>query len=285
MENFKRKSYKFLINKENIDQVSQILNLNLDIDRFNESVPISQVVSSIYLDNQNFDSYYSRLNKDPDAVIIRLRYYNNDYNNLFLECKTHSGFTKDFSIKERIKLNPSEISDYFSSRNIINYKTNPLYDKINYYIINKEFRPKIKIIYNRTSYKNKQLDTTKNIRATFDTNLSAFIVDDIKDIYQTNSTNKKIKINYGILELKLNIDDDYSSIKFINELIQSDYLIEFPEFSKYISSVSCLYNNLIIKKPYWYEDIITNKNSNQHNYKIYPFALKPNLFNSFQQIF
>jgi SPX domain protein involved in polyphosphate accumulation len=295
MENFKRKSYKFLINKKYINDVKKILSDNLIIDRFSDNVPISQLVSSIYLDDNNFYSYHSRLNKDPDAVLIRLRYYNNNHNNLFLECKTHSGFTKDFSVKERIKLNPSDISEYFSSRNTINYKTNPLYDKINFYIINKNYSPKIKIIYNRISYKN-NTDSSNNIRATLDENLYAFVVNDIKDIYNNidnYETNKKVKINYGILEIKLNLHENYENIKFINDLIESKYIVEFPEFSKYISTVSYLYNNIISKKPYWYDHIINynnnnnnnNHNNNNNNFKIYPFALKPNIFNSFQHIF
>jgi SPX domain protein involved in polyphosphate accumulation len=289
MENFKRKSFKFLINKKYIEEVKKILSDNLIIDRFSDNVPISQIVSSIYLDNNNFNSYYARLNKEPDAVLIRLRYYNKDYNNLFLECKTHSGFTKDFSVKERIKLNPSDINDYFTSRNLINYKTNPLYDKINFYIINKDYSPKIKIIYNRISYKNNinnnDLSNNINIRATLDENLNAFIINNINDIYKNDETNKKVKINYGILELKLNVNDNYENIKFINDLIESEYIVEFPEFSKYISCVSYLYNNLILKKPYWYDEIINYKNNKNNNFRIYPYALKPNIFNSFQHIF
>ena len=200
--------------------------------------------------------------------------------------------------------------------------TPTIQDKINYYVINNLFKPKVKIIYNRTSY------YKDNIRMTLDENLISYIETDEENLFIDRSKNgiEVMNFAYSILELKTENGETYNEIKHIKELIESKKIIEIPEFSKYLTSTYYFFGNKLNAKPYWYDDYINgiclttifenilNKPINQNDYNpehnqrkimpesflsnnetmtkkadeakvILPIALKPNLFTTVESLY
>lgn len=291
--NFIRKSYKFLIEYNNLDYVKKSLDdfkfIKIKID---ENNPVNQKVSSIYFDNDIYLSYNNRILKNPDAMCIRLRTYNNDLNIFFAECKIHKGYTSLNSIKERIKLDTRDIYNLLNNRDDYYLKKSTIYDKINYNIINKNFKPKISVVYNRTAY------SYDDIRLTLDSDLYAYETDNLDNIMSENLTNiDTFRFKYAILELKIKNNQSYMDINIIKKLINDKILIQVPEFSKYLSCLYYFKANELNIKPYWYDDFINEI----HNTKIYknllekpiqnlnnlviPISLKPNTFTSIESLY
>ncbi len=76
-------------------------------------------------------------------------------------------------------MDSSELNSYLSNRTSYDLTTPQIQDKINYYVINHLYKPKVKIIYNRTSY------YKDNIRMTLDENLISYVETEA----QSKSTN------------------------------------------------------------------------------------------------
>ena len=113
---FVRKSYKFLIRSDNLDKVRELLESTCVKFIFEETIPTTQKISSVYYDNNDYCSYYNRLTKNPDSICIRFRTYNSNYNNIYAECKTHKGYVVSKSIKERVCIDKSNLESYLNSR-------------------------------------------------------------------------------------------------------------------------------------------------------------------------
>jgi len=295
-----RKSYKFLIKSDDLLTVRNLLDSKCTKYIFDKKIPVTQQISSVYYDNNEYSSYYSRLMKNPDSICIRFRTYNCNNNNIYAECKTHKGYVVDKSIKERVCLNKSVLESYLHSRILYNQNTPYIYDKINYYITTRKYLPKVKINYNRTSYND------GSIRITLDDSLYAIKTDNYESI--TDHTNQHInqndkntfKLNYAILELKISNGDNYNNIEYINQLINSKLVMEIPEFSKYLSVLYYFYANSLSTKPYWYDDFIKIINSDNpinnimskpinttelNKTTVYPIILKPNTFTAIESLY
>jgi SPX domain protein involved in polyphosphate accumulation len=285
-EQFVRKSYKFLIPINNIAKVSEILNLNFDVVKFSISDTAHthtyiQKVSSTYFDNDSYDSYNTRLMKNPDSICIRFRTYNDDNEKIFAECKTRKGYTIENSTKERIQISLDEYNDLTSSRESYSESSPLILDKINYFIIGRNYKEKLKIIYNRIAY------TKDDIRITFDTDLIGYSISDSDNIF---------RLKYGVLELKIISGQSYMDIPYIDTLIKSKIILEIPEFSKFLTVSYYLFANNLNNKPYYYDDIIDSivepsikdniLSKPINNQKTcFPIALKPNTFTSIESLY
>jgi SPX domain protein involved in polyphosphate accumulation len=305
MGNFIRKSYKFLIRSDNLLEAKKLLDLNCNKYVFDKNIPATQLISSVYFDNEDFSSYCSRIIKNPDSICIRFRTYNNNYSKIYAECKTHKGYTIKTSSKERICLKQEDLNEFLSSRITYSESTSVIYDKINYYITVRKYVPKVKITYNRTSYYDNK------IRLTLDENLMGYVANDnnsitsdsaksAKSAKSPNSDTNIFKLDYSILEVKITDGESYNNIPYIKKLIDMGLVIEIPEFSKYLSVLYYFNANNLSIKPYWYDDFIKviNKTSEFTNIfskpidksdltkqTIYPIALKPNTFSSIESLY
>lgn len=74
---FERATAKYWIHPDNITEVKAIIMLHLPVLIFNKDKkyePSDSAISSVYLDNPNFDLYTGRLQRDDGAEAIRLRW-------------------------------------------------------------------------------------------------------------------------------------------------------------------------------------------------------------------
>jgi len=278
-QNFYRNSFKFLVNQDNIKFVLKSLYKHLSIFKFNKDSTFDyQTLTSIYFDNNSFDSYNTRLQNEPDAKILRLRYYNGNKDTLFFECKTKKGLCDEVSKKERVNVTVDEVHDMIDREKLYNSDIE-LKRSIVYFLRTKDFIPKLKIKYKRREFFGTINDI--NIRLTFDTNLTAYYH---QDLFKSNDSRKFLHLKYAVLELKLPMEcKDHTVIDFINSLINKGLIYYFPDFSKYILSACYLYNSNIVNEPYWYKDVLVKRNIDK-KIKLYPIALNPNLLNSYVRL-
>ena len=75
---------------------------NIPIYKFDKTLPVPAYTNSVYMDSSDFSCYYNRLRRVEDAFLIRLRWYQSDYNRIFVERKVHhESWGGEVSVKSR----------------------------------------------------------------------------------------------------------------------------------------------------------------------------------------
>jgi len=208
---------KFVFGKYQNDYVEKLLLIN----NFSKNYP-DRKISSIYLDTLNFDFAKDNINGVNERKKIRIRWYNDDLDQLYFEEKNKRNF---YVWKNISKINISSNKEkliknlknfFFRSKNIIN-------NNYNYNFILK------------TNYKrNYWLSSNGKIRATIDTEINACPAD--------NPT-KVIKLPETILEFKFSPNSESFFRDFFS---QKSLNIRTKKYSKYIQSFIALEDSGLI---------------------------------------
>ena len=152
-------------------------------------------ISSIYFDNK----YYEMFNDSEEGILprkkIRIRFYNNYYNNYFFEKKI-SSYEGKFKISNKLETN---IYKRLLKEGYLDEKYGICY-------------PLLKISYMRNYYK------LNNLRFTFDKNI----------VYQTLDKRLKISDETGVVELKSDNEKEITKIDKIIPLARK----RFSKFSR-----------------------------------------------------
>jgi len=252
---FKRTSIKFWIEHKNILPVICNILPNLPIHLWDEDINehIYQMTSSVYLDNNQLECYDKRINKDENSKLIRIRWYGEDMENVFVERKVHhDSWVLIDSSKDRFQIHSRNILPYLRGNLMIN---RPLEKEIQTIVNEKKLYPKIRTVYKRIAF---QLNHTNKLRISLDVNLKLIrektnhmewfteednLLDD--DVY---------RFPYAILEVKLVDDYIETPPKWVADLMNSTLVIPQHKFSKYIHSIYHFFGNRCEKIPYWIEN-------------------------------
>ena len=202
---------KFVFGKYQNDFIEKILLIN----NFSKVYP-DRVINSIYLDTLNFDFAKDNINGISERKKIRIRWYNDEINRIYLEEKNKRNFF--------IWKNISKLDIFTSEKNLLkdlkiflNNSKNMKYNNYNYNFILK------------TNYKrNYWLSANGKIRATIDTEINAS---------PAYNKSKIVSLPETILEFKFsqNLESyfrDFFSQKHLN--------IRSKKYSKYIQSFLAL---------------------------------------------
>ena len=204
---------KFVFGKFKKDLVEKLLLIN----NFSKIYP-DREISSIYLDTINFDFARDNINGVNERKKIRIRWYNNDLKNIYLEEKNKKNF---YVWKNILKMNITS-----NKENLINNLKNKFF---NHYNMNKNIN---NFNYNfilKTNYKrNYWLSNNGKIRATVDTEINTCPIKDITKVIDLPET---------ILEFKFAPN---SEIFFRDFLSQKGLNIRSKKYSKYLQSFVAL---------------------------------------------
>jgi SPX domain protein involved in polyphosphate accumulation len=87
----------------------------------------AQLVNSVYLDNSLAELYQGRLDKRPDAIALRLRWYGSTPpEKVFVERKTHrEGWKGEESVKERFVLDEDKVLPFLEGKYTVTEVRNP----------------------------------------------------------------------------------------------------------------------------------------------------------------
>tara|TARA_B100001057_G_scaffold421776_1_gene442927 strand:- start:977 stop:1627 length:651 start_codon:yes stop_codon:yes gene_type:complete len=208
---------KFVLGKHEEDTLKKILTIN----GFKKSFP-SRYISSIYLDTLNFDFAKDNINGVGKRKKIRFRWYNEDYENIYLEEKSKQNFvvkkTIDLFKNVKSKKNLVEnLKDYF-------FVKTKKYKEFNYRFI-------LKTNYLRSYW----ISEDKRIRATIDTSLNTSPINDLS---------RKLDLSETILEFKFSPSNETF---FRNFFYKKNLNLRSKKYSKYLQSFNLLEDsNLII---------------------------------------
>ena len=208
---------KFVLGKYKEDFLTRFLLINGFTKHF-----AKRIINSIYLDTINYDFAKDNINGVSERKKIRLRWYDDNLNKIFIEQKNKKNF--------KVWKNIEEIEPLNIKKNLI--KNLEDYFKNNYFnkLANFNYNFVLKTNYKRGYW----ISDDKNIRATIDTDINASSCKDMKNVINLSET---------ILEFKFSPKYENYFRSFFNN---KSYQLRSKKYSKYIRSFTALENSGMI---------------------------------------
>ncbi|KAF9140225.1 vacuolar transporter chaperone [Mortierella sp. GBA39] len=285
---FVRDTTKYWIHPDNITEVKLVIMKHLPVLLFNTKKEFEEndaAISSVYVDNEEFECYQGRLEKSDMAQAIRIRWYGpepTDNGQCFLERKVHrEKWTGEQSVKERFPIKTKYINPYLEGAYTMDVKfaklltrgqksvkdvelMQKLANDVQTSIVGKKMRPAIRAFYRRTAF---QLQNDARVRISLDTELALIREDDYGRIRAGKNWKREdigidwpfrqlpaedvTRFPYAVLEVKLQTHHGQEPPAWIVELINSHLVESCPRFSKYIHGVATLLEDKIQILPFW----------------------------------
>ena len=253
-DNFKRKSIKYWVKKENTIPLILKIIKHLPIFVWDEEINdyIYQKIQSVYFDNEECSIFHDRVDKLNESKLIRLRWYQDSLDTIFVERKVHyDDWTMKESSKDRFRIENYNVMSYLKGDIEIN---DELANEVQNLILSKNLYPKIRTSYKRIAF---QLPHNNDIRISLDIDLR-MIREKVSHLQWHTDDDDILNDDlylfpHQILEIKLvgkNIEDPP---EWIVDLLQSNLVIDQPLFSKFIQASYIFFSHKCHKKPIWFE--------------------------------
>lgn len=241
----------------------------------------SQLANSVYFDNEQLELYHGRLDKTPQAIAIRFRWYATQEPHLvFIERKTHrDSWTGEISVKERFTLKEHQVLPFLDGKYTVDDKikemekknatqkekdyVRQLFNEIYQQIDSKQLRPTMRTQYNRVAY---QIPFNQTVRISLDTNL-AMLAENPKVGPSCATANRwyrdpklilpnteVTRFPHAVLEVKLALKEGEDPPQWVTDLINSGLCTEVHKFSKFIHGCATLLYDQVRSLPYWIDD-------------------------------
>jgi uncharacterized membrane protein YidH (DUF202 family) len=285
------------VHPDNILEVKTIILRRLPVLVYNpqtskiaEGSQRDPTLTSIYFDNPKFSLYTDKVNHQPDAGSLRLRWYGQlaDKPEIVLEKKVLK--EGDASEEQRIPIKEKYIQPFIEGKYKMEKSVSKLenqqknqadidnfgkaVDDIWSFIKEKELQPTVRANYTRTAF---QIPGDNRIRISLDTNL-AFIREDALDhdrpcrepddwhrrdidgsqMEYPFSSIRKGEINrfpFALLEIKTR---GFRKYEWVEDLMHSHLVKETPRFSKFVHGAAVLFEDYVNTFPFWLSDIDTD---------------------------
>lgn len=289
---FERATAKYWIHPDNITEVKAIILFHLPVLVFNKDKPYEasdSAISSVYFDNDDYDLYTGRLQRDEGAEAIRFRWYGPmESTNIFIERKTHHAAWLDgASVKDRFRLKEHQVNSFvagkYTADDIVSDlrrkgdmdeqkigETLFIADGIQRSFREKRIEPTLRVFYNRTAF---QIPGDQRLRLSLDTDLT-FIREDNHDGYMRRDPNNWrredlgidfpfsyvppqdiLRFPYAVLETKLQTHLGQEPPEWLTKLLESSLVHEVPRFSKYLHGASHFYKESMPLLPWWLSEM------------------------------
>ncbi|KAF7728245.1 vacuolar transporter chaperone [Apophysomyces ossiformis] len=288
---FERATAKYWIHPDNVTEVKSIIMLHLPVLIFNKDKryePSDSAISSVYFDNDDFDLYTGRLQRDEGAEAIRFRWYGPmASNSIFIERKTHHASWLDgASVKDRFRLNVEEVPRFISGELSADAYADQLRAKGtdektiegNHFIAKgiqtsfneKQLKPVLRAFYNRTAF---QLPGDQRVRVSLDTDLTFIREDNLDGITRRGPREWRrpdvgidypfsyledrdiLRFPYAVLETKLQTHLGQEPPEWLTKLVDSHLVHEVPRFSKYLHGACYFHRDRMPLLPWWLSEM------------------------------
>jgi SPX domain protein involved in polyphosphate accumulation len=239
----------------------------------------SQLVNSVYLDNTSMELYHGRLDKTPGAIALRFRWYGTGTPDVvFVERKTHrESWMGEVSVKERFTVKENQVTSLLNGTFDVDAEVQRLQQKgkseeairewfelateVIQAINSKQLVPTMRTQYMRTAF---QIPFDATVRVSLDTNL-CMITERTKetlsgerwyrDPFSAVPLHEITRFPHGVLEVKLQLQDESKTPGWVTEMLESGRLLEVHKFSKFIHGGAVLMPDDVRSVPYWIDDV------------------------------
>lgn len=280
VQGFTRTTTKYWVHLEDISRVKYTILKHLPVFLQSEmnGDTDSQLVNSVYLDNRAMELYHGRLDKTPNAIALRMRWYSTAKpETVFVERKTHrESWAGDVSVKERFIVPESEVLSVLDGSYNIEKEAEKMREKgkkpeiikswvelsseILQVINTKQLTPTLRTQYMRTAF---QIPFDATVRVSIDTNLT--MISEITKETQSGARwyrdpslpvplDEITRFPHAVLEIKLCLPEGQAQPSWVTELIESGLLLQVHKFSKFIHGCAVLMPEDVTGMPYWIDD-------------------------------
>ncbi|KNE65403.1 hypothetical protein AMAG_11034 [Allomyces macrogynus ATCC 38327] len=283
-QSFVRRTTKYWVHPDNVLEVKLSILKHLPVLVFGSTKEYDPAITSIYFDNENFDLYKGRLEKNEGAQAVRFRWYGSVANQeIFIERKTHrEDWTGEKSVKERFPLKEKYVNDFMRGTYSIdkqvakmrerNQKSEKelevlttLFTEVQQTIQEQHLVPTLRTFYNRTAF---QLPGDARVRISLDTELTMVREDNYDGARRADDNWRRMDITtdwpfsqlpesdvcrfpYAILEVKLQTQLGAEPPAWVTDLVNSHLVEEVPKFSKFIHGCATLLEHRVSLLPFW----------------------------------
>jgi SPX domain protein involved in polyphosphate accumulation len=279
-QNFVRSTRKYWVHTENISSIKYhvLQHLPVFLQDTMAGQTDSQLVNSVYLDNTAMELYHGRLDKTPGAIALRFRWYGTGTPDVvFVERKTHrESWMGEVSVKERFTIKESQVQSLLNGTFDVDAEVQRMVKKgkseqaINDWfelateviqaINSKQLVPTMRTQYMRTAF---QIPFDATVRISLDTNL-CMITERTKETLSGDRwfrdpniavpLTEITRFPHGVLEVKLQLQDENATPPWVQEMLDSGKLLEVHKFSKFIHGGAVLMPEDVRSVPYWIDD-------------------------------
>jgi uncharacterized membrane protein YidH (DUF202 family) len=215
----------------------------------------SPLVTSVYLENADFDVYRTRLLREEGSTLVRFRWYGDfrEDADVYVEKKTHFGGGKR-SVKERRRVRRDALASLFESKGTDTCSFGKFVSDIKTEEIERRgLKPTLSTRYSRTAF---QFPTTNAVRISLDEDLrwSDVRAHGTRAMESpTNITYSQQPFPYAVLEVKLAVADAATD-PWIEHILSTFRVVKVYKFSKYIHGCATLMPHAVYKLPHWFDD-------------------------------
>ncbi|KAI9498719.1 VTC domain-containing protein [Zychaea mexicana] len=283
---FERATAKYWVHPDNVTELKAILLFHLPVLVFNPNKPVEasdSAISSVYFDNDDYDLYSGRLERDEGAEAIRFRWYGPmESRDIFIERKTHHAPWLDgVSVKDRFRMDVDKVDDFISQRYTAEQYVSELRQKntdsavidqnkfiftgVQKSIREKRLSPIMRVFYNRTAF---QIPGDQRLRVSLDTDLT-FVREDmdrrkgswrrpdmgIDHPFRNLPEDDVYHFPYAVLETKLQTHLGQEPPEWLSRLLDSRLVYEVPRFSKYLHGAAHFWKPRLPLLPWWLSEL------------------------------
>lgn len=283
------------VHPENLLEVKTIILRRLPVLVYNpqtskvaDGTQADPTITSIYFDNPQFKLYSKKVDSEPDAPSLRLRWYGelDENRDVLFEkkiIKANDESEEDrFALKDKY-VHPVITNEYHMEKSIQKLKERDsnkaeafeaAVKDIQSFITENKLQPVVRANYSRTAY---EIPGDDRIRISLDTNL-AFIREDAIDVerpcrdpeewhrrdiddnhmeWPFNSIRKGeiSRFPYAVLEIKVK---GAKRVEWIDDLMHSHLVTNAAKFSKFVHGVATLFDDYVNTLPFWLSKLETD---------------------------
>ncbi|KAI9699328.1 MAG: Phosphate metabolism transcription protein [Candelina mexicana] len=294
-------SHKFWVHPDNILEVKTYILRRLPVLVYNpqtskvaEGGLSDPTITSLYFDNASSSLYTQKVDREPDAASLRLRWYGqlSQKPEIFFEKKTIG--ENDKSEEKRFPCKEKYIQAFIKGEYKMEKTVQKLQDRqgqnsdgveklentvgeIQAFIREKELQPVLRANYTRTAF---QIPGDDRVRVSLDTDLALIREDsldserpcrDPEDWHRNDidsaemefpfNTIRKGEISrfpFALLEIKVKDTVKRKSNEWISDLMSSHLVKEAPRFSKFVHGIAQLFEDYVNSFPFWLSDMGTD---------------------------
>ncbi|CAO3658456.1 unnamed protein product [Umbelopsis vinacea] len=270
---FERATAKYWIHPDNITEVKAIILFHLPVLVFNQQKEYEasdSAISSVYYDNDNFDLYTGRLQRDEGAEAIRFRFYGPETSsNIFIERKTHHAPWLDgVSVKDRFRLKEHQVNNFMRGK----FTPNEIVNEMKMLMLNRRtkrisLQVESKLLLEKSSY---------TLALISGYNLTFIREDHLDGRIRRQSDNWRrtdigidypfpyvaeldiLRFPYAVLETKIQTHLGQEPPQWLTRLLDSHLVHEVPRFSKYLHGASHFFKDELPLLPWWLSEVETD---------------------------
>lgn len=297
-------SYKFWVHPENLLELKTVILRRLPVLVYNpQTLKVAEggrrdpTITSIYFDNPQFSLYNAKVDQEPDASSLRLRWYGSLADNPEIYCEHKTVHDEETSEEQKFTTKSKYIQRFLQGEYSMDKDVQRLKDRvgedskevrvlqktikdIQQLISENELQPVLRANYTRTAF---QIPGDSRVRITIDTELSLIREDTLdserpcrdpedwhrRDIDENDMEFPFTKIRKGeinrfpfaLLEVRIKGDKKY---EWIREIMDSHLVKPTPRFSKFVHGVAQLFDDNVNTFPFWLNDVDTDIRKDPH---------------------